>query len=174
MIKNVFLISDTHFGHASILKFFRRDGSTKVRHFADVDEMNEAMVENWNRVVKPTDKVYHLGDVVIPRKALSFVKRLNGEKILIKGNHDMYPLKDYLPYFRDIRSSHVLDGMILTHIPVHESSLIRFGINVHGHTHTDRVMKDNVIDTRYFSVSVEHIDYTPIELGDLRKRITGG
>lgn len=174
-MRNIFLISDTHFGHVGVTKFLREDG-TKLRPWDSVEEMDEAMIQKWNDVVKPQDTVYHLGDVVINRRALKTLYRLNGDKVLIKGNHDIFRLNEYTEYFRDIRAYHVMSGMILSHIPVHESQLERFGVNVHGHLHSNRVMKDNgyrgkIIDPRYHSVCVEMIDYTPISLEDLKKRI---
>jgi calcineurin-like phosphoesterase family protein len=66
----VFLVSDTHFGHAGVCRFMRNDGCTKFRPWDNADEMDEAMIEAWNERVRPNDKVYHLGDVVINRKAL--------------------------------------------------------------------------------------------------------
>jgi calcineurin-like phosphoesterase family protein len=172
---SVFLTSDTHFGHAGACRFLREDG-TKLRPCDDPDEMDEAMVKAWNETVKPTDKVYHLGDVVINRKALKTLDRLNGDKVLIKGNHDIFNLKDYTQYFREIRSYHVMNGMILSHIPVHPDSLGRFGTNIHGHLHSNRVMMDDgqggrVIDPRYHSVCVEMTDFRPILFEDVLKRI---
>ena len=69
-----------------------------------------------------------------------------------------------------------MKGVILSHIPIHPDSLGRFGAQIHGHLHTDRVMMgggagDKVIDPRYLSVCVEQIDYTPILLEDAFKRI---
>lgn len=173
---NVFLTSDTHFGHLGVCKFTEADGVTKIRPWTDPEQMDEDMVRMWNETVKPTDKVYHLGDVVINRKALKIMHRLNGDKVLIKGNHDIFRLEDYTPFFRDIRGSHVMNGMILTHIPVHESNLYRFGTNIHGHTHTNRVMMHDVrhgsvIDPRYFCVCVEQTDFKPIALEEVMKRI---
>ena len=166
---NVFLISDQHCDHANILNFFRSDGVTKLRPgFDNVDEMNEHMVERHNSVVKPVDKVYFVGDVAMSHKALPILKRLNGEKCLIKGNHDKAKLSQYLPYFYDIRGSHQFDGVLMTHIPVHPESLARWPVNVHGHLHYNRVMLDNKIDPRYFNVSVECINYTPISLEELK------
>jgi len=180
-----FLISDTHFGHVGVCRFLREDGS-KLRPWTDPDEMDEALVKAWNERVRPNDKVYHLGDVVINRRSLKTLARLNGDKVLIKGNHDIFKLSDYTPYFRDIRGYHVMNGCILSHIPVHSESLARFGCNVHGHLHYNRVRLPNKIDTlgtiptvvhgkeidpRYFNVSVECIDFAPILLEDCFKRI---
>lgn len=174
---SVFLVSDTHFGHAGVCRFTCDDGVTKIRPWTDPDEMDEAMVKAWNERVKPTDKVYHLGDVVINRKALNILHRLNGDKVLIRGNHDIFKDEDYRQHFRELRAYHVMNGMILSHIPLHPESLGRFGVNIHGHTHQRRVMKDNgyggqVVDTRYHCVCVEQTpDFAPILFEDVLKRI---
>ena len=174
----VFLVSDTHFGHAGVCKFMRDDGFTKLRPWDNPEEMDEEMVKRWNETVRPNDKVYHLGDVVINRKALNIMRRLNGDKVLIRGNHDIFRLEDYTPFFRDIRGYHVMNGMILSHIPVHEESLGRFGTNIHGHLHANRVkMKDpfgyreSVVDPRYRCVCVEQTDFRPILFEDVIKKI---
>jgi calcineurin-like phosphoesterase family protein len=161
---NVFLISDTHFGHANICKFLRTDG-TKLRHWDDVDEMDKELVNNWNNVVGVNDKVYHLGDVFINRKHRFILNHLNGTKVLIKGNHDIFDLENYTPFFKDIRAYHKLDKCILSHIPIHPQQLGRFKGNIHGHLHEHLVTDSwGNPDTRYLTVCVEHINYTPIEL----------
>ena len=176
----VFLVSDTHFGHAGVCRFTRADGCTPLRPWDDAAEMDEAMVKAWNERVGPKDKVYHLGDVVINRKALSIMRRLNGDKVLIRGNHDIFPDDEYRKYFRELRAYHVMNGMILSHIPLHPESLGRFGVNIHGHTHANRVMRDlatsgrtDMIDPRYHCVCVEQTpDFAPILFEDVIKRIT--
>jgi calcineurin-like phosphoesterase family protein len=78
----------------------------------------------------------------------------------------------------------VKNGMIFSHVPVHPESLGRFGTNIHGHLHANRVMKivgvdvktgelkyGKEVDPRYFNVSVEQIDFTPISLEELNQRI---
>jgi calcineurin-like phosphoesterase family protein len=181
---SVFLISDTHFGHTGVCRFTRNDGVTKLRPWDNADEMDEAMVKAWNERVKPTDKIYHLGDVVINRKALSIMHRLNGDKVLIRGNHDIFRDDEYRQYFRELRAYHVMNGCILSHIPVHEASLGRFGCSIHGHLHANRVMKargvdartgdilySDEIDPRYYNVSVEQTDFAPILIEDVLKKI---
>lgn len=167
---DTFFISDTHFGHTGVCKFLRDDG-TKLRPWDDPNEMDQALIENWNKVVRPNDKVYHLGDVVINRKSLRTLMLLNGDMVLIKGNHDIFRLNEYTEFFRDVRGYHVLNGMILSHIPIHEESIARFGVNIHGHLHYNRVKKNGEIDPRYFNVSVEQINYTPISIDDLRQKV---
>jgi calcineurin-like phosphoesterase family protein len=141
--------------------------------------MDETMVENHNRVVGPNDKVYMLGDIAFNKKNLVILSRLNGEKVLIKGNHDTEKLSEYSKYFKDVRGSHQFDGIIMTHIPIHPASLARWGCNVHGHLHDREVMlpaaKFGAVparpDPRYFCVSMELINYTPISLEDAKKQI---
>jgi calcineurin-like phosphoesterase family protein len=181
---SVFLVSDTHFGHAGVCRFTHENTGVKIRPWTDPDEMDEAMVKLWNDRVKPTDKVYHLGDVVINRKSLKIMSRLNGDKVLIRGNHDIFKDEDYRQYFRELRAYHVMNGMILSHIPVHADSLGRFGVNIHGHLHTRRVRKARGVDARtgevlygdepdvrYHCVCVEQTDFAPILFEDVIRRI---
>lgn len=155
---NVFITSDTHFGHANIIKYANRP-------FESVEEMNEALVENWNSVVKQGDKVYHLGDVTMNSKSLDIMSRLNGRKVLIKGNHDIQKLKFYTPHFYDIRGSHELGSFILTHIPVNKEQWERYPDgNIHGHLH-EKIMDD----PWYINVSVEQTNYTPIAFDEISK-----
>jgi len=168
----VFLVSDTHFGHKGVCHFTRNDGVTKLRPWDTPEEMDEAMVKSWNERVGPKDKVYHLGDVVINRRALPTLARLNGDKVLIRGNHDIFPDDEYRKYFRELRAYHVVEGMIFSHIPIHEESLGRFGVNIHGHLHSNRVIKDGSVDKRYHCVCVEQTpDFAPILFEDVKKRI---
>lgn len=177
----MYFSSLTHiFGHSNILTFTNNDGSLLRPGFADVEEMNEHMVEQWNKVVGVNDKVYHLGDVAMGKRGLEFIRRCNGNKVLIKGNHDKEKLSLYAELFKDVRGSHQMDGILMTHIPVHPNSLVRWPVNVHGHLHSNVVTKTEydlswsgskqVPDPRYVCVSVEQINYTPISLEELRKR----
>lgn len=83
-MSNTFFISDTHFGHNNIIKYSNRP-------FQNVDEMNNGLVENWNALVKPGDRVYHMGDVAFMPFHLftkEILSRLNGKINIILGNHD--------------------------------------------------------------------------------------
>lgn len=161
----VFLTADTHFGHWGVCKFLRSDG-TKLRPWDNPNDMDKDMVALWNDTVGPNDKVYHLGDVVINRRALPTLKLLNGDKVLIKGNHDIFKLHDYTEYFRDIRSYHVMDKFLLSHIPVHESQKHRWEGNIHGHLHSN-----SVNDAWYTCVSVEQTNFKPILFEELVYKI---
>jgi len=165
---NLFIVSDTHFGHANILNFKREDGSS-VRNFASVEVMDELMVERWNSVVRPQDKVYHLGDVAMSKKDIATIGRCNGHKRLVRGNHDDHPLKEYLKYFEEVYATRVLDRMIFSHIPIHPNSMGKHLANVHGHIHNP--LRD-VYGPLYYNVSVEVVNYTPIALEDLKNKVS--
>jgi calcineurin-like phosphoesterase family protein len=82
-MSNIWFISDTHWGHANIIKYSNRP-------YADVQEMNEALIDNWNALVKPEDTVWHLGDFAFMSitEFKSVLRRLNGKINVVLGNHD--------------------------------------------------------------------------------------
>jgi len=177
MTHRTYLISDTHFGHANCLNFKRNDGSP-LRPFKTVEEMDETMVDNWNKTVMDRDKIYHLGDCIIKKQQPNILSRLNGRKILVRGNHDTYKLKYYSDFFEDVRGYKIFGeygrgkSPICSHIPIHPESLSRWVANIHGHLHANHVMIDkHKRDTRYINVSVEQINYTPIDLEEIYERI---
>lgn len=186
MSHNTFFTADTHFGHKGMIEFLREDG-TKLRPFSTIEEHDETIIQNWNNIIRPMDRVYHLGDCVINRRCLITLSRLNGRKKLIRGNHDLFSLEDYTPYFEDVYGVYVLKDVILSHIPVHPDCLTsRFGTNVHGHLHSKRVMErrpifsgslyeyighEYTIDPKYLCVSLEHTNFTPLSIDEVRHRI---
>jgi calcineurin-like phosphoesterase family protein len=193
---NLFYISDTHFGHSNILTFrvrceicdgrgdtFHHDladppilllscsrcegtGQRLLRKFACVEEMDDLIVQRWNATVRPQDHVYHLGDVAMHRRSLATVKRCNGHKRLVRGNHDIHKTKEYLEAgFKEIHGVKVHDNVLFSHIPVHPDSFSRFAGNVHGHLH------ERTLRRPYLSVCVEQTDYWPVSLEDVKKRL---
>lgn len=176
MSKNVFFISDTHFGHANMLTFINYD-DTRMRPFDSVEEVDELMIENWNKMVKPTDKVYHLGDCFYKSSNPDqIMNRLNGQKVLCRGNHDRREAQWYLKYFKDVRSTFHIDGnYLLGHFPIHPDSKGRFVRQLHGHIHAQTVMKvypvvdlegypelEREPDPWYRNCCVEVNNYSPI------------
>jgi calcineurin-like phosphoesterase family protein len=139
--------------------------------------MDETMIERWNAKVQPQDTVYHLGDVVINKKYLHLVSRLNGRKILIRGNHDIFKDEEYREVgFEQLHGVRVfVDKFILSHIPLHPDCVTeRFKVNVHGHLHANEVMfgyHRDQIDPRYLCVSVEHTNYEPLHFDEVQARI---
>ena len=132
--------------------------------------MDEVLVERWNKVVGPKDKVYHLGDVVINRRGFKVLERLNGIKILIKGNHDTFRIEEYLEYFKDVKAYDKKGDYVLSHVPMHPDCLTRFKGNIHGHLHAYNVLQNNELDKRYVCVSVEQTNFAPIAWEDAIKR----
>jgi calcineurin-like phosphoesterase family protein len=159
-MRNIWVVSDTHFGHSNIIKYCDRP-------FVNFEEMNEKMIENWNNVVKDGDIIYHLGDVYFGKSNTSnFNHRLKGRKRLILGNHDTGKDPILLNMFEKILVWRMFPEfkLLLTHVPVHESSLeVKVLKNVHGHVH-----KNSLTDERYINVSVEMINYTPVNIDSLR------
>lgn len=159
-----FLSADLHLGHRAMVEIIDDNTGMKLRPWETTEEMDEALIARWNAVVRPTDRVYLLGDVVMNRRALPTIGRLNGDKVLVKGNHDVFRLDEYTPYFRDVRGCQVFDDMILTHIPIHPDQLGRYKRNVHGHLHTGYID-----DERYLCISVERTAFQPISIEQVRE-----
>lgn len=155
---SVYFVADTHFGDENIMKY-------ENRPFASVDEMNKALVENWNKVVKTEDVVYHLGDVGDE----SFISQLNGTKYLIKGNHDKKENDFYRKMgFHDVYDMPVIynDFWILSHEPLYVNRNMPYA-NLFGHIHNNPIYKTSSIQS--YCVSVERIQYTPIAFEAIRK-----
>lgn len=174
---SIWFTSDTHFGHAKILEY-----EAEARPFASVEEMNEALIDRWNSVVHAGDTVYHLGDFCFGRANIEIAGRLNGKKRLVMGNHDTYPVVDYLQHFDKVFGAFYWRKCVLTHIPVHPDNLgARAWLNIHGHLHSRTVKSNDHIhnvdvhgliseaiyfpdredDNNYFNVSVEQNNLYP-------------
>lgn len=136
----VFFTSDLHFGHANIIHFCKRP-------FATVEEMDEVLIENWNRKVHRNDTVYILGDFAFraTKPASEYLSRLKGNKILIRGNHDVSWMKDpdsvaMLEAVHDILTVHQSDYQaVLCHYPMLSwPHLQRGAYMIYGHIHNNR------------------------------------
>lgn len=168
-----FITSDQHWGHANFLSF-KDDEGNLIRPFSCVEEIDQLMIDNWNKVVRRNDKVYQLGDLCFSNRDLDrIMPQLNGEKVFIRGNHDKLKLAQYAKYFKDIRGSHRLDDMILSHIPLHPASLERSKGCIHGHIHSYHVLKDGEKDPMYFNACVEVNNYTPVDFEFIREYFKG-
>lgn len=84
--RRLFLTSDTHFNHSSILQ--KEGARSRLTQVRNTEEMNELLIERWNAVVSSIDFVFHLGDFSLYRSGASIFHRLNGHKHLVVGNHD--------------------------------------------------------------------------------------
>lgn len=166
-----FIIADTHFAHANILKY-------EDRPFTSVDKMNEGMISRWNDKVGPDDVVYHLGDFSWGGAAVirSFIERLNGRIVLVRGNHDRARTA---AAWRKLGIHKVLDGpvqaisknigFVLSHEPIVMPLCYPHRVNVHGHTHTmgGEFTHSKAVSDDHFCVSVELINYAPITIDEM-------
>lgn len=188
MAHDIWFISDTHFFHDNILGFLDNAGNLVRGQFSSVNHMNEYIVENWNERVKPQDKVYHLGDVAVGVKEqqafTDLMHGLHGHLRLMLGNHDHI----HQPAYRRFDTIELWTGgkfkqynFVASHIPLRPDQMRDGEYNVHGHLHQNLVRdvywaRDvdshvSEIDKRYINVCVEHTDYKPIHLDEIRSII---
>lgn len=192
-----FYTSDTHFLHARIIELCNRP-------FKDVHHMNEEIIRRWNSVVGPEDTVYHLGDVCLGpiMESLACIRRLNGHKILILGNHDRPFMKKNKPEaFREWMETYIkagfadikwsadvhIDGqtVFLSHFPYDGDShdgdrfagerLRDIGVPlVHGHTHSNgHPVSRSKSGTLQVHVGMDAWDYTPVSEIQIAKLLDG-
>jgi len=174
----IFFTSDHHFGHANVIKYCNRP-------FKDVIEMDRHMIDRWNAVVKPDDTVYYLGDFIFgsSQRKRDIAERLNGIKMLIKGNHDS-------GYKEGIHFSKIVDQLtinvagqevILNHYPYigDHSEADRFESRrpkakwgkqwlLHGHCHTAWKVRDRMIN-----VGVDQWDFSPVGIAAIEEIMMG-
>lgn len=159
-MNNIWLTSDTHFGHKNIMRYCNRP-------FNSIEEHDAALIDNWNALVKPNDTVYHLGDFCFGTQEEDFnkyFKRLNGQIILIKGNHDKLAWKFRHSFaasydsYKEIR----VDGQKVT--LCHYSMLVwncshHGAFHLYGHSHGSLPDNPNSLS---FDCGVDCHDYRPI------------
>jgi calcineurin-like phosphoesterase family protein len=148
-------ISDTHFSHTNIIRYTRRP-------FQSADEMDECIISNWNALVNPEDTIFFLGDFGLGNTDFLTVicKRLHGNKICIRGNHDGTPVK-----MQKIGFTVVLESAFIK-IGRHQVELIHVPttpapphFQLHGHVHEKRC---NKLCCTQLNLSVEVLDYKPV------------
>ena len=167
----IMVISDTHFNHTNIIPYSNRP-------FNSLQEMDTAIINNWNKVVSYDDIVLCLGDFCFGTKdnISYYAKQLNGHKILIKGNHDRSRSAYLEAGFQDVMNEFILQpGQARNHKAILFSHKPRIGIdedtvNIHGHIHEQTLDPTIFKLENYFNVSVENINYTPIDLQEIIKQ----
>ena len=161
---SIFFVSDTHFGHNNIISYCKRP-------FVSTQEMDEALVDGWNKTVKANDTVYHLGDVAFNN--YDCIKRLKGRIKLVPGNHDlkrakkvMHLFDDVLPELTYLKVTPEL-RFVLCHYPL-ESWRREYPYHLHGHAHGTSGVKHNRLD-----VGVDSSGWmAPMHIDDVMKRMT--
>jgi calcineurin-like phosphoesterase family protein len=186
----IWFYSDPHFGHENVvLKFGRSE-------FKDAKEMNELLIKNYNEVVRPEDVVYFMGDVYFggEEKLWTILKRMNGTKILIRGNHDDKPTIMVRAGFvcalekasirvgkREINLSHYpyrygfwkqlwwsISNGRYTPRNLHKRMVDDGKYLIHGHTHSKRKHTKN---TNMIHVGVDAWQYRPVSLDQVTQLI---
>jgi len=174
MSKQIWLHSDWHWKHENIYKFTMEDGQRVRREFKDTAEGDAFIEQRWRDLVKPRDHVWCLGDLAMFRGQnmahafIEFFHKLPGHKRLILGNHDHYNVGIYLKAgFDKVRGSNMIDGVLMTHYPVHlDSHGFRALGNAHGHIHRNPSPAGP-----YFNCCVEANNYEPIPIEVVAKRL---
>lgn len=155
-------IADIHLGHTNILRYDNRP-------FSSIDEMDDAMLALWNETVKPDDVTYILGDTtwLSAKCSKDWYSKLNGHKILVRGNHDTDKLlaKDgFGKCFDEIHDYIEIDGqgafrkVILSHYPIMFFNGVHHGnLHLYGHVHNSAQWNT----TRNFRKSLEELYACP-------------
>lgn len=151
----IFVTADTHFGHQNIIKYCNRP-------FMSTEEMDAALIKNWNETVSNKDLVIHLGDFALGSRdyTASIIKKLNGKKYLIMGNHDNFSESFYRENGFDKVSSFPIiynDFFLLSHAPLQLSETTPY-FNFYGHIHNDEKYADAATSK---CVCVERTGYRP-------------
>lgn len=156
-----YIISDTHLGHGNLIEYVGRP-------FDSVEEMNKAIVNNWNSTVSEEDTVIHLGDVrhhPSPLDEKQWLDKLNGKILLIQGNHDA--VGSNFPYntVQTCTMKHGKYTFYLEHRPINELE----GWQLHGHLHNNNMRDYPFInpERKTVNVSCELLEYTPLPMDSL-------
>lgn len=157
----IFFTADTHFDHKNVIRFCDRP-------FKSVDEMNEALIKNWNAKVKPQDTIYHLGDFCMASEGQRILDRLNGKKHLVKGNHDKKGAKlngwesvsDYLEF------KHNKQLIVMSHYAMRVWNKSHYGSwMLYGHSHGSLPDDPNA---KSFDVGVDCHNYAPLSFSEVK------
>jgi len=164
-MSRIFLVSDTHFGHFNVIKYCDRP-------FSNITQMDKQLIQNWNNTVGKDDIVYHLGDFCMGgREQIKlYAEQLQGRKRIVLGNHDR-SYKIYLEAGFEFAFPHPIildDFYILSHKPQFLSKSAPYA-NIHGHIHN--IEQELIVGDKnlFYNVSVEKIDYTPINFEKIKK-----
>jgi len=162
----IYFIGDTHFNHKNIIAYTSRQDQ-----MTNLDEMHQIIIERWNSVVTDEDIVYFLGDFGFggSRVFHEFLPQLNGQKIIIIGNHD--PKKSQAWYLERgfigaFMHPIILENwFILSHEPIGYLTERMPYVNIHGHTHDECYTNPQRIN-----VSWEVLNGYPVSFEDIKAR----
>ncbi|MEG0371863.1 MAG: metallophosphoesterase family protein [Clostridium sp.] len=170
----IYVVSDTHFGHQRILEF-----DSESRPFKTVEEMDEQLISNWNEVVKDEDDiVYMLGDMFMGStdNIDKIMPRLNGRKVLVRGNHDTNKRVELMEkYVEGVYSIYNLKVgkqiYVLCHYPMREWFGKDYGtIHIYGHVHSNEHRNGILAEPNSFHAGVDTNNLRPVALSDIRDK----
>lgn len=163
---NTFFTADTHFNHDNIRRYSNRP-------FASAQEMNEALIQNWNSVVNATDTVYHLGDFAMSwreNNTRNIRRRLNGNILFVRGNHDkdIDQYRDCFGWIKDVAFVRVNGQEIfLSHYAHRVWNKSHHGCwHLYGHSHGSLPDDPNSLS---FDCGVDCFNYTPISFDQVQR-----
>lgn len=178
MTQNIYFTSDTHFFHSQVINFCKRP-------FNCVEEMNEQLVQNWNKTVKPGDLIYILGDVSFGnvQDTNQILSRLNGQKYLIYGNHDQLirkkkELQEHFVWCKDLARIKPLinnekQDIVLCHYAMRVWEKSHYGSwQLFGHSHgglSDHGEDVIPVHSLQVDVGVDVWNYTPVSIKEIKK-----
>ena len=158
-----FVIGDLHFGDDNIRRF-------ENRPWNNVKEMNDALIFNWNCMVSDKDKVFVVGDFISMNcctedEAIAILNQLNGNIVLIAGNHDQPYLDFYRKHNVEVVEFPIVynNFWIISHEPMYVTENSPYA-NIFAHVHNNPMY--NTVSSRSYCVSAERIGYSPILLKD--------
>ncbi|PHM69628.1 metallophosphoesterase [Xenorhabdus sp. KJ12.1] len=174
----IYFTSDTHFCHSSIINLCGRP-------FESAHHMNNALIHNWNACVTDRDEIYILGDFLYRgtgADANKILRRLNGKKYLIRGNHDKF-LNDPdfdISMFEWVRDYYEMDyqkqKIVMFHYPILEwQGYFRNAIHLYGHVHNagkdpDQYKRLSILGPRAINVGVDVNNFFPISINQVLKK----
>ena len=167
----IYFTSDLHFYYKNVIKHANRP-------YSDEDEMNEGLISNWNKKVKEEDEIYILGDFTMKgtEYATAVLKRLNGKKYLIKGNHDKFVTQEtfdnsLLEWVKDYYELQYKNTtFILFHYPIEEwNHYFRGSIHLHGHQHNNSEynIKNRGNGLKRYDVGVDANKMSPVSVDEI-------
>ena len=170
--KNTFFTADPHFFHEGIIGHCDRP-------FANAQEMNEAIIRNWNAVVPAAGTVIVLGDMFWKgdlEACERITRRLKGKKYLVAGNHDKFPRETYLNLGFEDATDYLefhLEGrlVVCSHYPILEwNGFYRGSWHLHGHVHG----KGSHFSKRVLDVGVDCHNFTPLRWREVERKLADG
>lgn len=175
--ERLFFTSDTHFGHRNIIKYCQRP-------FSCIEEMNDALIANWNRVVGKDDIIFHLGDFAMGGSAewSRLLQKLNGKIYLILGNHDLKTIGAGFSRLEGVAMQMLINvkGQIiyLNHYPfLCYGGAYRNTWQLYGHVHTCHanrgldVPRLKMLMPMQYDVGVDNNNYRPVSFEQVKKII---